>query len=142
MKNNKLEITKRKAILKNKKIQKRIKEKGISNLYIKDKKEIVNLINSLINLNNNSILVVLKLNQIPKMIFDIPNEFLSNNIFKIERYFKNVNEDNSDYDIFLATNDLDIFKRSNELIKKGIVKDTVFYEEKDRNIYIFSRIGR
>lgn len=137
MKNSKLEITNKKSIKLNKKIRKIIKEKGISNLYIKNKEEIVNVINSLINVKSNSILVVLKIGQIPKMILDIPNKFLENNSCKIERYLKNINEDNSDCGIFLATTDLNILKISTELIKKRILKDTVFYEEKDKIIYFF-----
>lgn len=140
IKNGNVEITNDKDIEgSGNSIQKKIEKNGIFNIRIKNREDIIHLMNNIKNKKEYSTAIVTDMGNIPRMILDIPDKFLNMQEEQLRGYFQNISRNNGGSSIFLATDNLETFKRSIELISTGILKDSVFYQEINHKLYMFEK---
>ena len=140
IKNHKLDVSNENEITgKGNKMQKKAEKNGIYNIKIKSREDIIHLMNNIKNSKEYSVAIIVDMGNIPRMILDVPNKFLNMREEQLRGYFQNISRANGGSSIFIATDDTDTFKRSTELISKGILKDSVFYQEIGGRLYMFEK---
>ncbi len=120
-------------------MQKKVEQNGIYNICIKNRKDIIHLMNNVKNSKEYSVAIVTDMGAVPRMVLDIPNKFLNMQDEQLRGYFQNISRENGGSNIFLATNDKNTFIRSTKLIEKGIFKDTVFYYEINGELCMYNK---
>lgn len=67
------------------------------------------------------------------MILDIPNNMFNEKVEQLNGYFRNLARENGVTSVFLATNDEQAFKKSQEHLRYGTFDDTFCYKELGKN---------
>jgi len=112
---------------KGKSIQRKVEQKGIFDICIRTRKDLVHLMNNIKNREDYSIAIVVDKANIPRMVLDIPNKFLNMKNEQIRRYFQNIGRENGGSYVFFATQDRNTWNRTLELIEQGTFRDSILY---------------
>lgn len=120
----------------NNKYQKKIETKGIYDIKIKNRKDLVNLMYNIKNNKDYSTAIITDSINIPRMIIDIPNKFLNMNNKQLQGYFENINKSSGGSKTFIATDNTETYKRCTELAKENILIDTILYERSNGKLNI------
>lgn len=118
------------------KIQKLVEKNGIYNVPVRSREDLVNLMNSIKNSKDYSTAIIINSENTPRMILDIPNRFLNMKIGELRGYFQNISRLNGGNKVLFATDDWDTFEKSVELLKEGILQDSICYELRDNKLYL------
>lgn len=137
VKKDEIYITNEKPIRgKGKRITKQAEKKGIFDIHIKNRKDLIYLMNHIKNTNCYSTAIVTDMGNIPRMVLDIPNKFLNMSNQQLRGYFQNIGRQNGGASVFLVTNDKEVCLRGFELMEDGILRDCVLYEIMENNLIL------
>lgn len=117
----------------NKLINREIEKNGIYNIKIKNRFDLVSLMNNIKNTKNYSTAIITDTKNFPRMVLDIPNNFLNMKNKQLRGYFENVSKCVGGSKLFIATDDSKTYERCLELAKENIFVDTILYEKDKDN---------
>ena len=118
-------------------LDKMLKTHPIYSMKITSRKDLIYLMHHIKNSPSFSTVILCDSGGKTRMILDIPNSFLNNNLNHIKRYFQNLAKLNGVDRIFFATDNNEAYERSISLIKN----DKLFvYENKSLYIDRFRRL--
>ncbi len=117
-------------------IDKIIKKKGIYNIKIKSRDDLVKLMHHIKNSKNYSIAILVDIQNKPCMVLDIPNEFLNMNKEQVKGYFKNLARLNGVSKVFFTTDSIQTYQKSIEHLKNGTFLDTIWYQVQNNKTYL------
>ena len=120
----------------NKLINREIEKNGIYNIKIKNRFDLVSLMNNIKNTKNYSTAIITDTKNFPRMVLDIPNNFLNMKNKQLRGYFENVSKCVGGSKLFIATDDSKTYERCLELAKENIFVDTILYERSNGKLNI------
>lgn len=115
------------------KMAKFLSQNSIYNVKIRNRNDLVSLIQNLNRTKDFSTAILTDNSLKVRMILDIPNKMLNENVEQLNGYFRNLARENGVTSVFFATIDSETFKKSKEHLEYGTFKDTFCYKELEKN---------
>jgi len=125
-----------------KKIDKLVSKNSIYNVKIGCRSDLIHLMHHIKNSENYSIAILTDARGMPRMILDVPNQFLNMKLEQVKGYFKNLARLNGVDRVSFATNDNKTFKKSLEHVQNGTFLDSICYKEEGRKIYTYKALNK
>lgn len=111
------------------KFSKILKKKTIFDAQIKNRDDLVNLMYNIINTKDYSTAILTDTRNKVRMILDIPNTMINQELEQLNGYFKNLARQNGVSNVFFATDDNETFTKSLCHLVYGTFKDSICYKE-------------
>lgn len=134
---NNIYITNKNTKKDKKSIYKKLQKHSLSNICINSKKDIINLVSTLLIKDNHSIIAITKIGEMPKILIDIPNECINKKNKYIRKYFNSLKDLYKDSKIILVTDNGNTFKESLDLLLDNSIDDSIWYTELKGSLYMY-----
>ena len=115
------------------KMSKMLNKKSIYNVQITNRDDLVSLMQNIQNSQDYSIAILTDSIGQVRMILDIPNTTINQELKQLNGYFRNLARQNGAIRVFFATNNNETFNKSLEHLSFGTFKDSICYKDIDNS---------